>query len=159
MSLRKKLMEAKSCSFQAEIYADYGDKIYTFTVDCSADALGNLSFTVVEPESIQGICGSVSESGGHLTYDGMMLAVPMLADEQLTPVSAPWVMLHSLRSGYVKSAGTTENGLHIMLEDSYCEDPLSVEVYTDRNSMPVSAEILWRGKRILSMQIGSFSIV
>lgn len=157
MSFRKKLLAANGCSFRVKLYADYGDSIYSFTMDCVADAMGDLDFSVEEPETIQGICGKISETGGNLTFDGMMLAIPKLADEQLTPISAPWVLLHSLRSGYIQSAGTTERGHLIRLEDSYCEDPLTVDVYTDRDGLPASAEILWRGKRILSMEIGQFT--
>ena len=159
MSLRQRLLDANGCSFRVQIFADYEDSIYSFIMDCTADEYGNVSFSVVEPESIEGICGSVSSEGGMLTFDEELLAFPLLADGQITPVSAPWVMLKSLRGGYIQGAGASETGIQICLEDSYQEDPLTVEIYTDQKDFPISAEILWRGKRILSMQIAGFCLL
>lgn len=159
LSLRQRLLDAQGCSFCVQVYADYEEIIYSFSMECSADEYGNLNFAVVEPESIEGICGTISESGGTLTFDEEVLAFPVLADGQITPVSAPWVMLNSLRGGFIQGAGSAENGLHIYLEDSYQEDPLTVDIYTDQNDLPVSTDILWQGKRILSMQITQFCLL
>ena len=51
MELRSKILSTESCCFDAEITADYGDKIYTFSMSCQADDQGNLEFTVTEPEA------------------------------------------------------------------------------------------------------------
>ena len=59
MDLRAKLL-AKGVSFDAQITADYGDKNYTFTMNCLLDTQGNLNFQVVEPEIISGVIGTVS---------------------------------------------------------------------------------------------------
>ena len=68
MALRRKLLAAQSCSFDAEITADYGDKLHTFAMACQADFQGNLTFTVTEPETIAGITGIVDGQGGKLTF-------------------------------------------------------------------------------------------
>ena len=59
ISLREKLM-AQRCSFTAQITADFGDKLYTFSMGCSTDQQGNVSFIVLAPESISGISGTLS---------------------------------------------------------------------------------------------------
>ena len=43
MGLRAKLL-ASGCSFRAEVTADYGDQLYTFTMDCRGEELGDLRF-------------------------------------------------------------------------------------------------------------------
>ena len=49
MALRAKLL-ASSVSFDAGITADYGDVVYEFSVDCRADRLGKVTFSVTGPE-------------------------------------------------------------------------------------------------------------
>ena len=37
LQFRAALLAAKGCSFSAKITADYGEKVYTFGMDCEAD--------------------------------------------------------------------------------------------------------------------------
>ena len=77
MALRTKML-SKGASFDAKIVADYGDRQHTFAMTCTVDNQGNLSFTVTEPESIAGITGKVSGSGGKLTYEGHILSFGLM---------------------------------------------------------------------------------
>lgn len=158
-SLREKLLACTSCGFRASITADYGDKTYEFVMDCSADRSGDLSFTVVQPESIAGIRGAFSSEGGHLTFDDQVLAFPKLADGELSPISAPWLMVKTLLGGYLTSCGTDGNGLRVTIDDSYEEDALQLDIWLDETDMPFYAEILWQGRRILSVNVENFTIV
>lgn len=159
MALRAKLLESEGCTFDAVISADYGDKVYTFSMNCQADQQGSLSFTVTDPETISGITGTVSQEGGNLTFDGQVLAFELLADGQVTPVSAPWLLIHTLRGGYLTSCGKDTDGLRIAIDDSYEEDALHLDIWTDASDIPVRAEILWQGRRILSLEIRNFTFV
>ena len=120
MALRSKLL-AQGAAFDAEITADYGKELYTFSVACQLDVQGKLSFSVTAPESIQGIGGEISTAGGALTFDEEALSFPLLADGQVTPVSAPWVLMRTLRSGYLTSCGLEGDTLRIAIDDSYEE--------------------------------------
>ena len=51
MTLRAELLTS-SVTFDAEITADYGSEIHTFSVYCEGDGQGNLGFRVTAPESI-----------------------------------------------------------------------------------------------------------
>lgn len=158
MELRSGLLAGAGCDFRASITADYGDTIQSFTMDCRADELGNLSFTVTEPDSIAGITGKLSKDGGALTFDGTALSVPMLADGQLAPVSAPWVFLNTLRSGYLTSAGREEDLLRVSIDDSYEENALQLDIWLNGENLPVRGEILYDGRRILSLVVENFRI-
>lgn len=158
MELRNKLLDSVSCEFQAEITADYGDTLNMFAVDCQADAGGNLCFTVTAPETIAGITGTVSDAGGTLTFDETALYFALMADDQLTPVSAPWIFLKTLRSGYITSACMEEELLHLTVDDSYEEDALQLDIWVDAEDRPVRSEILYDGKRILSLDVENFGI-
>ena len=157
MTLRAKLL-ASECSFDAKITADYGDKLYVFAMTCQGDSRGNLAFTVTEPESIAGIKGILSQDGGKLTFDDTALAFPLMADEQLTPVSAPWIFLKTLRGGYLTSANTEEELLHLTIDDSYEEDALQLDIWLNGENHPVQADILYDGRRILTVQVSNFTL-
>lgn len=158
MNLRSQLL-AHSCSFDAEITADYGDKIHTFTVYCEGDPQGNLGFQIKSPETIEGITGQLSAGGGKLTFDETALAFPLLADGQVTPVSAPWLLLKTLQGGYLTSAGMEENDLRLTIHDSYEADALQLDIWLDGEDKPLRADILYDGRRILSLSVANFQIL
>lgn len=158
MNLRARLLAAKSCSFDAEITADYGNKTYTFAMGCQTDAHGDLSFTVQEPQTIAGITGSITQEGGKLTYDGTALSFALLADDQVTPVSAPWILMRSLRSGYLTSCGADGELTRLIIDDSYAEDALTLHIWLDSADTPVQADIIWDGRRILTVTVKDFTI-
>ena len=158
MALRSRLLKASTCSFDTQITADYGDKLYTFTLNCVGDAQGDLSFTVEEPESISGITGRITGAGGELTFEDTALSFPLMADGQLTPVSGPWLLLKTLRSGYLSSAGMDGEYLRLCMDDSYRDDALHLDIWVNGENMPVKAEILYSGRKILSLEVASFAI-
>ena len=155
MELRALLL-SNSCSFQTEITADYGDKIHTFGMYCEADSQGNVGFSVTSPDSISGITGRFSNREGQLTFDDVALTFPLLADGQVTPVSAPYILIKTLQGGYVRSVGLDGDYLRVTIDDSYEEDALQVDIWLDGNNLPIRAEILYDGRRILSMAITDF---
>lgn len=158
MALRSKILAAESCGFDAAITADYGDKVYTFSMNCQTDGQGDLTFTVTEPESIAGINGSISDSGGRLTFDDIALQFDLMADDQVTPVSAPWILMKTLRSGYITSACEEDNLLRLSMDDSYDDDALHLDIWLDSGDDPLRAEILYDDRRILSIDVTNFEI-
>ena len=158
MELRAKLLSG-GCSFQTEITADYGDKIHIFDLDCEADSQGNVGFSVTSPDSISGITGKLSNREGKLTFDDVALSFPLLADDQVTPVSAPYILIKTLQGGYVRSVGMDGEYLQITIDDSYEEDALQVDIWLNGENIPIRTEILYDGRRILSMMITDFRFV
>ena len=157
LAMRMRLQGA-ACSFSCTVTADYGEKIHVFSMECTADVSGDMTFKVLTPESISGITGVVSQSQGKLTFDDKALAFELLADGQFSPVSAPWILIRTLWGGYLTSCTETDYGMLLCIDDSYEADPLRLDVRMDREGNPISAEILWQGRRILSMEIENFQI-
>ena len=158
MALRSRLLASDRCSFRAEITADYGDKLHTFSMECSADREGDLSFKVTQPDTIAGITGTITDGGGQLTFEETALCFPLLADDQLSPVSAPWVFMKTLRSGYMKQACTESNLLQLTIDDCYEEDALHLDIWLNDEDQPVRTEILYDDRRILTLSITDFDI-
>lgn len=157
MELRSRLL-AENCRFQATITADYGARFYQFSLCCESDVAGRLKFSVVDPESIAGIGGTISATGGKLEFDDTALAFPLLADGLLSPISGPYILMKALRGGYISSAGKDGSFCRVSLRDSYEEDAYSLDVWLDENNTPVRAEILWDNRRILTLQLENFQI-
>ena len=158
LSMRQRLQSA-ACSFDCTVTADYGEKIHVFAMRCTADLTGDMTFEVLSPETITGITGIVSQSKGKLTFDDKALAFELMADGQFSPVSAPWILIHTLRGGYLTSCTETDYGMLLCIDDSYESDPLRLDVRMDMDGNPISAEILWQGRRILSMEIENFQLL
>lgn len=158
MALRGKIQQ-KEVTFEAVVTADYGDKVHTFSMECHADIQGNLKFKVIEPENIAGISGTVSKGSGKLTFDDQVLAFDILADELISPVSGPWVLMETLRSGYLTSCSTEGDLLRVAIDDSYEENALHLEVWLDSNDIPKQCEIYWQGRRLLSMDVKNFAFL
>ncbi len=158
LNFRAELLKSESCSFQSDITADYGDAIHNFSMLCKGDRQGNLTFTVTKPETISGITGTVSQNRGQLTFDETALQFDLMTDQQLSPVSAPWIFLKTLREGYLLNAGQEEDLLHISARDTYEEDALMVDIWLGAGDLPVRGEILFRNRRILTLDIQDFQL-
>lgn len=159
IGFRQQLLSASLCQFETDVTADYGDKLFTFSAQCQVQGDGQLQFAITAPESIQGITGKISDSGGKLTFDNTALHFPLLAEEELSPVSAPWIFIKTLRSGYLKSVGKEEQNFRVAIDDSYAEDALHLDIWLDETLCPIRADILHEGTRILSLTIKNFQIV
>ena len=157
IALRNRILENKGCSFQASISADYGEKVYEFSMDCRTNKAGDLTFTVTEPTTIAGIQGKIRHDGGALTFDDKVLAFQTIADGQITPVTAPWLLMKTLRSGYMKGCTSDEDGFQITINDSYAEDAFYLNIWVNRAHLPVACEIFWEGRRILTVKVENFT--
>lgn len=159
IDLRQRLLTASGCSFTAQIRADYEEIVHTFTVDCNTEENGNLHFCVKEPVTLEGITGTLRTSGGELTFDDTALAFSFLADGTLSPLSAPWLFLNTLKCGRIRCAGKDGEALRITLDDSYDEDALQVDVWLNEENIPIRCAVFYKGRRILSVLIHSFQIL
>ena len=158
MKLRASLLGCLGCTFDVTITADYGDQLHEFAMNCQTGGRGDVEFTVTKPETIAGITGTISSGEGKLTFDDVALQFPLLADGQVTPVSGPWILVKTLLGGYLAAAGEEEDLLHLTINDSYEEDALQMEIWLNAEDVPVCAEILYDGRRIVTMTIENFVI-
>ena len=158
VSLRNRMLREEGCSFTATVTADYGEQIYIFKMVCKTDREGNLTFTVAEPATIAGTTGKITGSGGAITFDDKVLAFQTIADGLVTPVTAPWLLIKTLRSGYLKDAAETNDGIEMSVDDSYVEQPMQLRIRTV-GELPAFAEIFWQGRRILTIAVENCSFL
>lgn len=159
LEFRERILESSECGFRAEIVADYGDAVHTFVMNTSTDSQGSVSFEVISPEPISGITGSIGQNGPSVTFDDIILAFPMFADGLPAPVSAPWIFMKALRSGYISSAVKEAEHWRVTFIDSYDEEPLMLDVWLDEQWIPVQCRIYYDGEDFLALQLEDFRIV
>ena len=158
LAIRSRMISS-GCSFDCQITADYIDHVEQFSLSCATSENGAVEFEVVAPEPISGIRGSVEGTEGSLNFDDLILAFPVMADERLSPLAAPWLLISSLRSGCISACVREEELLHLSIDDTYDDDPLTLEIWLDAAGSVTACEIGWRGRRLLSMEVSDFVYV
>ena len=159
VSLRNSILRCNQCSFNAQVTADYGDSLYTFDMVCKYDAEGDMSVTVTAPETISGVTARISKGTGQLTFDDKALTFALLADGVITPISAPWLFMEALTGGYISACGKDGDKLRIQIDDTFAEAQFHVDIWTMVDGTPARGEIVWQGRRIVSIEIKDFVIV
>ena len=154
-ALRSRFL-GEGCAFDARITADYGAAVWEFSMQCKADRDGTVRFTVFEPEEIAGISGQVGENGSDLRFDGQALGFPLLADGQLSPAGAPWVLIKALRCGCIRTSTAAGEGLRLCIDDRYEDKAITLEIMTAEDDLPAEAEYFWEGRRILTLKLENF---
>ena len=156
LELRSRCLGSSQVSFRAEISADYITHIDSFTLECSQDGDGTLTFAVLEPDDIEGIRGTVSGTEGTVEFDDTVLAFPLMAEGRLSPLSGPWVLMQAIRSGNILAAGREGELFHLTIDDSYADNALTVDLWLEDGAV-CQAEIAWEGRRCLTMTVEEYS--
>ena len=147
LTFRTALLQAGGCTFTAAITADYGSP------ETGA------SVTVTEPESIAGIQAQVKNTAASVSYDGMQLGLGSLANGNLAPLAAPYVLGQCWAGEYIDSTGTEDGLLRTTYRMGYEEKELVVDTWFSQEPLtPVRAEISFEGRMVLRTDISAFSM-
>lgn len=156
IDFRSELVSSGGASFSAEVLADFGQTVQTFCMDCRSDGVGKLTFTVTAPETLSGITGTVTDSGGTITYDGMAMDFGLLANGNVIPAAAPAIVCACWIDAYISSTGQEGDGCRVTYEKDFEEKALTVDTWFEKN-IPICAEVCYNDKRILSITFDDFS--
>ena len=143
-------------SFGTEVRADYITSIESFSLDCAFDENGQMTFTVTEPDDIEGIQGTVTGTEGTVAFDDVVLGYPLLAEGRISPLAAPWVLVKALREGCIIAVGREGELLRLTIDDSYADNALTVDIWLEDGRVE-EAEIAWEGRRCVTMTVEDFS--
>ncbi len=149
-------ISGKEYAFLASIHADFGENTYDFKLDCRFDTVGNMTFSIVSPETISGITGKINTAGGQLTFDDKAVAFCLMADGQISPVCAPWLAIKGLRSGFLSSWRKEDGGTLFSIDDTFEGARVAFRVVVTNDLQIQSAEILWEDRCILSIAVENF---
>ena len=157
IDFRTALMEAEGCRFTADVTADYGDKVYVFSLQ-SETVDGETTLQVLSPESIAGIRATISADGAELEFDSVALEFGKLANGYVSPVSAPWLLEQCWQGAYIAYAGADEEHERVTYLQGYQEEELSVDTWF-LDQTPVYAEVVWNDVRCLQIEIKDFQLI
>ena len=153
---RAELLSKGGCSFTAKIQADYEQEIYDFTLACHGNSQGDMTLEVLAPETIAGITATVDAVSGKLSYEGLALGFPLMAQGQISPVSAPAQLLRCWLEAFVLSAGDQGELYRASFEKKLSNNVLLADTYFE-NGIPISADLWYNNTKILHMDILDFS--
>lgn len=105
LKIRAEYISMSSCAGQVELTADYGERVYQYSIDFSYEKDGELALTVVEPENIAGITARVINGDTRLEYDGVSLETGPLSGDGLSPIDGLPALLSYAREGCIAECG------------------------------------------------------
>lgn len=155
VDFRSALVSAGGCTFTAEVRADFGDYVHDFTLEVAVRKDASTRVRVVAPESIEGICATVTDAGGTVDFDGLALSFGLLAAERLSPIAVPAFAAACWMNAYIVSGGTQEGVDCATYRKNLGENEILVDTFL-KKGVPICAEVCYNGKRIAQMVISDF---
>lgn len=110
LSLREDFQRMDTWSGQADMTADYGRRVYEYTVSFSGSREEGTALTIEAPETAAGITAVAREGRTWLAYDGVRLETGPLDEQGLTPMDALPVLLSEMAGGTVTEVGEEADG-------------------------------------------------
>ena len=117
--IRGEYLEMTSCSATAEVTADYGQRVYQYTMEVAVSGEETV-LNLTAPETVAGITAWLKEKNGLLEYDGVVVETGPMDGEGLNPVSSIPALLEEAKSGYIRACSLEEDGTLLRVD---CGDP------------------------------------
>lgn len=110
LQLQKAFLSRAGCAGTMEITADYGQRVYSYTVTFSEETGKGLSMVLTAPEEVAGITATLEEGQTFLQFDGVCLQTGPLNADGLSPLDALPACLAAMESGFVAETGREQLG-------------------------------------------------
>lgn len=99
-TLRQPYLDAPGCTMTAEVSCPWEDLVWQGTLKCDYVPGGDSTVEVLAPELIAGVKAIVGEDFS-LSYEGEVLNIAPLTEEELSPAACLPRLLDALRSGWL----------------------------------------------------------
>ena len=106
LALRADFLAMDGCSGTMDITADYGERVYAYTVSFSSTQETGMTMVITAPQEVAGITATIAEGQTYLTFDGVQLETGPLNEEGLSPLDALPTFLTAMQSGYMAETGS-----------------------------------------------------
>lgn len=165
LEIRAEYLAMTGCTAQMELTADYGERVYDYTLDLAYEKDGETTMTVVAPEEVAGVMARISGETTSLEYDGVSLETGPLDLSGLSPVSAPPLLLRGAMEAFIAETGLETIGETQCLRMT-CRDPesqagtgMELTLWFDAASHALSrGEILADGARVIDCSFTEFTL-
>ena len=105
LDIRREYLEMTGCTAQVEVMADYGIRIFEYTLDVTFQRQGETVLTVTAPQEIAGVTARMAEGTSTLEYDGVQVETGPLTGEGLSPMECVPLLLHYTGEGFIAQCG------------------------------------------------------
>lgn len=101
LAIRTEYLAMTACSSTVDITADYGQRVYEYTLSISWQKDGETLLTVLAPETIAGVTARIQNGTGYLEFEGASLETGSILADGLSPIEAVPAILNYIFSGYI----------------------------------------------------------
>lgn len=164
LNIRTEYMSMSKFNTTVDIVADYGKRVYEYTMDVTWEKDGETVLTVVRPENIAGITARIQNGSSFLDYDGVSLETGMLSADGFSPVEAIPALINYILSGYISQCGFETENEQRLLRISCCRPEhapgqgTEAEVWFDAQTHQLlRGEILYDGYSVLRCVFHDFA--
>lgn len=162
LALRGEYLASEGCTAEMEVTADYGQRVYTYTVAVTVSD-GRTTLRVAAPEEVAGFTAHLDGAQGSMEYDGAVLETGELSADGLTPLSAVPALLEAARSGFIGGCTREMLGERTALRVQ-CHDPAAepgtgreTTLWFDADShVLLRGEISLDGRRVITCEFLEF---
>lgn len=159
VAIRGEYMAMTAYSLQAKVNADYGQRVYDFTLSVTSDG-EETTVVIQEPEMLAGVTARIDGDEGTLEYEDLSLETGFLDGESLSPVSALPTLVEAARTQYIDRCTLADGVLEV-----HCADPeedagtgREVTLYFDAQTHALTGgEISQDGRRVITCEITEFT--
>ena len=144
-------VESGNLNAKAEITADFGNKVQSYTIDYSKN--GDCSrMEILEPELLRGIAASIEGLDSHIEFEGLILDIGELDVDGLTPMSALPAIAESIKNGHIEAVWREKDGDDTLLVfDLTVTDSANMNLWIAADSLiPQRAEIRYEERVIIT---------
>lgn len=101
LSIRAEYLAMTACAASVDITADYGQRVYEYSMNISWRKGGETQLTITAPENIAGITARIQDGNSYLEYDGASLETGVLSGTGLSPIEVVPAAMNYILSGYI----------------------------------------------------------
>ena len=166
VQLRTQYLAASECAGTAVVTADYGERVYGFTLDFSWMREGDTVLTVTAPEELAGLSATVGSGGSRLEFQGLSLGTGDLTGEGLTPLEFLPAVMTDIDSGFMAECSfeTQEDRetLRVLFRDpeEEAQEGLERVLWFDRDTGALlRAELSYRGELVIRSDFVAFELM
>lgn len=150
----KRVSEAETVSFSADVRAEYSDKTAEFTLRY-AQSEESAEVEITRPETVAGIKARVTGDALSLEYDGAILDIGSFGDTELSPMSALPLLVRSMTDAHVDITWREDDMIAARLVPS---DDLTVTLWLSNELVPLNAEISYKEQTVIFIEINDWEV-
>lgn len=149
--IREELRGALAVNFTADIRADYGERVFDFSVTCAASG-GTGTLTINSPEIIAGAKVLYSDGATTLSVGDAEIYTGEILPGGLSPVDAVPVMLDTWKNGLVTETVRERYGGEECIAAIFrIDDDVELRTwFSEATSLPARAEFIFDGYTVIA---------